>query len=125
MIGFCWGSWAVFKESERGSPFCCGVNCHPSLKIEEMLGGSVEKMAEKVQAPMLMCPCDGDPECVQPGGSVDKILQAKSFGKQCSFNPFLEQKHGFVTQGDLTNKSTARDVEIAMTKATEFFSKLL
>lgn len=129
MMGMCYGSWVIFHESARGSPISCGVNCHPSLRIEEMFKlGKIEELAEKSQHPMLMFPCLGDPETKEgadseslcEGGAVEKILQAKKYGKQCNVVNFGE-KHGFVSQGDVTNERVAKAVEKAMTLSVEFF----
>jgi len=126
LMGFCWGSWAIFWESARtGSDgkIHCGVNCHPSLIIEQMLGGSVEELAKKTMHPMLMFPCVDDPVFVQPEGAVDQVLRTKSYASE--FHVFSEQNHGFVSQGDVTVESTCRDVGICMDLATKFFAKHL
>uniref|UniRef100_A0A0G4I3T4 Dienelactone hydrolase domain-containing protein n=1 Tax=Chromera velia CCMP2878 TaxID=1169474 RepID=A0A0G4I3T4_9ALVE len=123
-IGFCWGCWAIFHESSRGK-LACGVNCHPSLRIESMMGGDVEALTEQVQAPMLMFPCQDDPENTQPDGSVMKILKGKKFGDACDCFRFGEQNHGFVSQGDLSVPATARDVEEAMKRTVAFFKGTL
>lgn len=124
-IGFCWGTWQIFHESKRGAPLICGVNCHPSLALEGFFGGTPEALAEGVTTPQLVCPCKGDPENVQAGGAVDKILAGKDIGKNCSFLPFPEQNHGFMTQGDISNEATARDVGKGLLAAVDFFGKFL
>eukprot|EP01004_Peranema_trichophorum_P007564 NODE_6340_length_897_cov_26.742894_g5748_i0.p1 GENE.NODE_6340_length_897_cov_26.742894_g5748_i0~~NODE_6340_length_897_cov_26.742894_g5748_i0.p1 ORF type:complete len:250 (+),score=43.90 NODE_6340_length_897_cov_26.742894_g5748_i0:58-807(+) len=125
MIGFCWGCWAIFNESARGSPFHGGVNCHPSLRIEEIQQRSVDALAEKVTNPQLLFPCADDPENVGEGGSVISILKGKTFGELCSVHRFTENNHGFVSQGDVSNPAVSRDVEIVMKQASEFFAKIL
>jgi len=125
LIGFCWGSWAIFHESARGRKFNAGACFHPSLRIESMMNGSVDDLANKCQTPMLMGACSNDPDNVKPGGSVNTILSQKSFAGNCQYHLFEEQEHGFVSQGDLSNKSIARDVELAMNMAMTFFSKHL
>lgn len=38
-MGTCWGAWATFHASATGR-IACGVNCHPSVGLEGMMGGS-------------------------------------------------------------------------------------
>ena len=38
-MGTCWGAWATFHASATGK-IACGVNCHPSVGLEGMMGGS-------------------------------------------------------------------------------------
>eukprot|EP00472_Partenskyella_glossopodia_P008566 CAMPEP_0197514902 /NCGR_PEP_ID=MMETSP1318-20131121/199_1 /TAXON_ID=552666 /ORGANISM="Partenskyella glossopodia, Strain RCC365" /LENGTH=256 /DNA_ID=CAMNT_0043063121 /DNA_START=50 /DNA_END=820 /DNA_ORIENTATION=+ len=127
MIGFCWGSWGIYHESGRcgGKNFASGANFHPSLVIEKMLGSSIDELAQKATTPMLMAPCKGDPEEVQAKGSVSEILAKKEFGSKCEYHPFPEMAHGFVSQGDLSVKEIAKEVDNAMKAATAFFAKTL
>jgi len=122
MVGYCFGAWVTFHESARGSPITCGVNGHPSVdKVESLHERKVEDLTERVAHPMLMLSCTGepdtkegaDPESVCEGGVVEKILKAKTFGDNCQVIN-CDEKHGFVTQGDVSNDRVADSVQKAM-----------
>ena len=121
LFGFCWGSWLIFRESADATGakgFACGVNCHPSLILEEKfvsppVFGSISKLAAAASHPMMMMPCQGDPEAVQAGGDVEKQLGLKPFAKKCGFVPFTTMKHGFVSQGDVTNDEVRSEIHVA------------
>lgn len=123
LMGFCWGSWAIFHESARGAPIVSGVNFHPSLGIEGIFERDPVALAEKCAVPQLLLPCKDDPEMVQEGGGVWKALQAKPFGSQCEIHKYEDNNHGFVSQGDVSKPETARDVEDAVKRAIAFLEK--
>lgn len=126
VIGFCWGSWALYHESARGAPIKCGVNAHPSLRLENFAKPSTqESLAERIQHPMLMMPCGNDPDEVKPEGSVSKILAGKLFADQCEWYLFSDMSHGFVTQGDVTDAAIRAGVDLAYQKSVSFLKKHL
>lgn len=121
LMGFCWGSWAVARESARNAPIVCGVNAHPSWAIEGMYEGSPTELGAAINHPQLVMACKDDPDGVKPGGEAMKAMLGK-FEKAdvCKTHVFEESNHGFVSQGDLTDKVTLRDVTVAMQMAETF-----
>ncbi|KAL6063097.1 DLH domain-containing protein [Balamuthia mandrillaris] len=131
MIGFCWGSWAMFHFSgdEAIAPSIkCGVDCHPSLILEQLV---FEKdpvaVAERVKSgPHLLLPAANDPDFVKEGGAVIQKLQEKeAFGEHCKVVNFPQQQHGWVNRGDVTNEEVRKDVQRALELALEFFKQHL
>lgn len=122
-VGFCWGCWGIFQEASRQGDkknLTAGVNFHPSLAIEELaFKRSAVELADKVRIPMLMGPCKGDPEYVQPGGGVEKKLKENNVPVQVEAFPNMD--HGFCSQGDVSVKEVADNVERGMKAMAAFF----
>lgn len=127
MMGFCWSTWAIFKASaEFQRDVTCGVNCHPSVRLEEWLyKRSQHDLANRVTCPMALFAAGNDPDDVKPGGSFEKILRAKEFGNRCVFVEFPDMQHGWVSRGDDRDPKVKRDIERALNLTLEFFNKNL
>lgn len=127
MMGFCWSTWATFKvSSELPGLIACGVNCHPSVRLEEWLfKGDQFEMANKVSCPMALFAAGNDVDNVKPGGRFEEILKSKHFGNDCVFVEFPDMQHGWVTRGDDTDPVVKRDVEKALQLSLDFFNKNL
>ena len=123
-MGTCWGAWAVFHTSALGK-LACGVNCHPSVGLEGMFGGSDMALAELVTCPMMMLPAAGDSDNTKPGGDMQTLFDTKPFGADCVYQEFPEMQHGWVPRGDIADEAVARDVKLAMEMAKGFFAKYL
>lgn len=117
VFGCCWGCMAVLHICATGK-INAGVNFHPTLHLCEL---TPEQMTEAVTCPQLILPASNDPETMKEGGSLEKILKAKPFGDKCKFRTFPDQVHGFVPRADTSNPINARDINIAMDLAIEFF----
>lgn len=50
---------------------------HPSLGVEQMFGGDINKLAEQIKSPCFFYPAGNDPENIKPNGEVVKILEQK------------------------------------------------
>jgi len=129
LIGFCWGSWAIFEfcsdETVDHSLVKCGVNCHPSLMVEQyVFGRDPMDIVKRVRVPQLLLSAGNDPEMVQPGGSVEQELSKKDFGKNCHVHHF-DSQHGYVNRGDITVESVRNDVERSLQLALDYFHRLL
>eukprot|EP00927_Polykrikos_kofoidii_P048565 TRINITY_DN42829_c0_g1_i1.p1 TRINITY_DN42829_c0_g1~~TRINITY_DN42829_c0_g1_i1.p1 ORF type:complete len:771 (-),score=170.84 TRINITY_DN42829_c0_g1_i1:732-2990(-) len=120
-MGFCWGVWAMCKAMSQGVPFKCGVGPHPSTRLEGFFGGDEQAMMEKVEVPVLLMPAGNDPDTLKTGGAIAKHVISKG-GKSINFP---DMAHGFASRGDLTNPAVARDVELAMKHAIQFFKENL
>jgi len=126
LAGFCFGSWVVFHVSAIAGAVDCGVNFHPSLRLEEMCWqGSTDGLAQNVTCPQLLLSAGNDPESVREGGSVIAILQEKPFGKDCAVKDFPDMAHGWVNRGDLSDANCYRDIGLAIQIAIAFFDKHL
>lgn len=123
MIGMCYGSWVVFSESARNAPIVAGVNCHPSIRLEGMFGGSAETIAQRANHPMLLFPCANDPDDLKKGGAVEKIFAEKKIPLEIF--EFSAQQHGFVSQGNMTDEKVGPDVAVAIDRATAYLKAKL
>uniref|UniRef100_A0A7S3D0Y4 Dienelactone hydrolase domain-containing protein n=1 Tax=Palpitomonas bilix TaxID=652834 RepID=A0A7S3D0Y4_9EUKA len=115
-MGFCWGVWAFFKLATSKDKVVCGVGCHPSLRIEHFFNGdnSADALAAATHCPMLLLPAGNDPEHVQPGGSVVKVLESLPHGGETKVVPFPDMAHGWVNRGDVKDEKISAEVERAL-----------
>mmetsp|Transcript_32268 Transcript_32268/g.51465 ORF Transcript_32268/g.51465 Transcript_32268/m.51465 type:complete len:250 (-) Transcript_32268:4930-5679(-) len=115
-VGFCWGSWVAFHEGARQpEKLKCGVNYHPSLRLEGFFGRKVVDLATSNKLPQLVCPCKDDPAEEQPGGAIPSSTT--------TFHVFGEQNHGFCSQGDVSQEAVKRDVAKAMELLVDFINE--
>jgi dienelactone hydrolase len=117
-IGFCYGAWLMFKMSAHGFPLKAGASCHPSIKLEDMMGGSTKELARAVNCPMSIASAGDDPANVKEGGEVTLILQEKFPASQARTYPAMA--HGWVTRGDVAEEGVAADVRAALDQCDEF-----
>ena len=112
-IGFCFGGWAFSKAASQGFPLKCGVSAHPSIKIEDMVGGSQLGMMKSFSCPvLLLCAGNDDARC-KPGGDVADVVISNGGGS------FVYERmiHGWVARGDVSDEAVKEDTEDAMKKA--------
>eukprot|EP00211_Chloroparvula_japonica_P015036 CAMPEP_0119119724 /NCGR_PEP_ID=MMETSP1310-20130426/1087_1 /TAXON_ID=464262 /ORGANISM="Genus nov. species nov., Strain RCC2339" /LENGTH=253 /DNA_ID=CAMNT_0007109171 /DNA_START=78 /DNA_END=836 /DNA_ORIENTATION=- len=120
-IGFCWGAWGIFHAAAEESPelpMACGVNCHPSVRIEGFFGSNEVALAKKVRAPQILFPAGNDPDNVKEGGEVLKALE--SAGVAAETHVFPDMVHGFMTRGDINDANTKRDVADCFARAAAY-----
>ncbi len=122
-IGFCWGSWMVFKLSSLGYPIKAGANCHPSIVLENYAGSSPEALSETVQCPMTLATSRNDPDNIKEGGACANILTAKF--PQSEIRTYGEVDHGWVSRGDIKDEVVSRNVKAALEQSHAFFSQHL
>ncbi|TMW61457.1 hypothetical protein Poli38472_012648 [Pythium oligandrum] len=125
--GYCYGAWVGARlATESPSPIKGNVSFHPSWLIENMVSGgpgTVEKLAEAINAPQLVLSASNDPENIRPGGSVEKILKAKPDVSVLSeVADFEYVKHGWVNRGDLSDDKVKATAEDAWRRARAFFT---
>eukprot|EP01129_Flabellula_baltica_P003123 TRINITY_DN12967_c0_g1_i1.p1 TRINITY_DN12967_c0_g1~~TRINITY_DN12967_c0_g1_i1.p1 ORF type:complete len:251 (+),score=49.95 TRINITY_DN12967_c0_g1_i1:44-796(+) len=129
LMGFCWGGWLIFKlcadEAVDTSIIKCGVHCHPSPQVEELVFQSDPLlMARQLKdIPQLILSAGNDTDYVKPGAEYEKILTERNI--TCVTHHFPDQSHGWVVRGDLTIPETDRDVKLALEKSLEFFKEML
>eukprot|EP00924_Labyrinthula_sp_SR-Ha-C_P006330 augustus_masked-scaffold_31-processed-gene-3.64-mRNA-1 protein AED:0.09 eAED:1.00 QI:0/-1/0/1/-1/1/1/0/249 len=125
MIGFCYGCWVMFHESQRGvlgDNFKAGINCHPSVNLEGLHGGDVKALCESIKTPMLLIPTIGDVEFVQKGGFLE--TDTKYDVEIVETDPI--QQHGFVSQGDAENdENIKKAIGYVLTKSLEYLEARL
>ncbi|RLN47171.1 hypothetical protein BBJ28_00015906 [Nothophytophthora sp. Chile5] len=122
--GYCWGAWIGAVQCGQDTPVLKGhVSFHPSWKAENTVHGegAVEKLAERITVPQLLLASGNDDEFVREGGSVEKILKAKSeIGELCRVVDFPDMIHGWVNRGDLNDPATKAGVDKAWGEAIKF-----
>eukprot|EP01090_Pellita_catalonica_P020423 TRINITY_DN7296_c0_g1_i2.p1 TRINITY_DN7296_c0_g1~~TRINITY_DN7296_c0_g1_i2.p1 ORF type:complete len:270 (-),score=39.52 TRINITY_DN7296_c0_g1_i2:60-869(-) len=127
LIGFCWGSWCIFKvlgDKTIRDIYKCGVCCHPSLVLEKFIfGKDPVALADNVEVPVTLLSASNDPEFVQPDGDVMKKMKAKAFGSKCTASYFADMQHGWVNRGDLNDEKVKRDVTKSLKTAIAFFKE--
>lgn len=120
-VGFCWGSWIIFRASAAGMPIKAGANCHPSLRLEGFSGGTAEALTERINCPMMLASARNDPDNVQTGGEIANILSTKFPSSEVVSYP--EVDHGWVSRGDIADETVAKSVKAALQQCEVFFRK--
>ncbi|OWZ13962.1 Endo-1,3-1,4-beta glucanase [Phytophthora megakarya] len=129
--GYCWGAYVGAKQAALSTPVINGhVSFHPSWMAEQLVNGegAVEKMAENISVPQLLCAAGNDPPLVSEGGAVEKILKSKpSIAEQSTWLRisatvvnFPGMIHGWVCRGDIEDPATKEAVKKAWHVAIEF-----
>jgi dienelactone hydrolase len=115
--GYCWGAYVGAKQSALSTPVVkAHVSFHPSWMAEQLVNGegAVEKMAEAISVPQLLCAAGNDPPIVSEGGAVEKILKSKpAIAEQCNVVNFPDMIHGWVCRGDIEDPATKEAVKKA------------
>jgi carboxymethylenebutenolidase len=119
-VGFCWGAWIIFRASADGMPLKAGAGCHPSLRLEGYSGGTVEDLSTKVNCPMMLASARNDPDNVQAGGEVSRILSEKFSSSEVVSYP--DADHGWVSRGDISDEIVAKNVADALKQCEAFFA---
>lgn len=119
-VGFCWGAWVIFHVSASGMPLTAGAGCHPSLRLEGYSGGTVEDLTSQVNCPMMLASARNDPDNVQEGGEVSRILSEKFPTSMVVSYPDVD--HGWVSRGDVSDEIVAKGVRDALKQCETFFS---
>jgi len=129
LIGFCYGSWVSFRvgaDPLLRESFCCAVDCHPSVNLEDWLfGGTSVGLAEKSAFPHLMLSAENEKDFLKEGGAVIQALEKLPCGKYSKVKDFPEMKHGWVNRGDLSDPTVARDIKLALQMAQDYFNQRL
>jgi len=119
VLGFCWGNWLVFHAC-GSDHFSCGVSAHPSAVFCcSNFKENIDELVAKIKSPQLVMPAGNDPPEMKEGGKFHQVLKAKG----SVFKDFPNEKHGWVTRGDLNNPTTVAAVKEAIKLTIEFFNK--
>jgi len=110
-LGFCYGAWVGFHLSKAisGEELICGMSPHPSVHIEQMLGGDPAGLAKEVNCPWALYPCGdpgagGDSDIYDPEGTLFRALEDKFPGKNVT-KRYSSMQHGFVSRGAIKDGS--------------------
>ncbi|KAG6614283.1 putative endo-1,3-1,4-beta glucanase [Phytophthora cinnamomi] len=126
--GYCWGAYVGAKQSALSTPVIKGhVSFHPSWMAEQLVNGegAVQKMAEAISVPQLLCAAGNDPPLVSEGGVVEQILKDKPVvAEQSNVVNFPGMIHGWVCRGDIKDPATKEAVKKAWHLAVEFTQKV-
>ena len=76
---------------------------HPSLGIEQFLGGDVAKLTEQIRSPAYLFPAGNDPADIKPEGTVTKILEQRFGTEKSGSHEFPEMIHGWTVRGDISD----------------------
>jgi len=79
----------------------------------------MDEVISAVKCPMLIFPTSNDPKISQPGGEVEKVLKEKA-KVECILEPCMDQVHGFVNRGDVSDPKVKAGVEKVLARAEEF-----
>mmetsp|Transcript_3509 Transcript_3509/g.6137 ORF Transcript_3509/g.6137 Transcript_3509/m.6137 type:complete len:252 (-) Transcript_3509:75-830(-) len=114
VVGFCWGGYQSFLMGADGERFKAVASVHGAW-IDDKLCGAL-------QVPVYYAPAKGDTDVKV----VKKVLDAKPFGKQCRYDAFADQEHGFcAARGDWKNTATKKAKEKVLKELCDFFNKNL
>ena len=109
--------------SPKYDSFIAIAGPHPSLGLEQIFGGSVNKLTEEIRCPAFFLPAQNDPPNVKPGGELVKLLADRFGENKVGSVDFPEQVHGWVVRGDIKIEAVERDVVKAITLIDEYFKK--
>jgi len=102
LVGFCYGAWVGMHLSKTVDLVAC-ASPHPSVHIEERVGGDVAALAAATSCPWAFFPAGdpssgGDGEMYDAEGSVFKALEEKFNGKNVT-KRYASMRHGWVSRG--------------------------
>jgi len=121
-VGFCWGSWLVFHLADTGK-LAAGCYAHPShRKLAGIYGENPDDLVKGSKCPILAYAAGDDGPDVKPGGTDEKLLEAKFPGKN-EFKEWPDVKHGFTTRIPFDQDQTGRDYPLAMQGIIAFLKK--
>ena len=145
VLGTCWGAWNNFKLAslpEFKDLVKCAISVHPSLRIEEMFGNSVEDMVKSLYIPQLVISSKNELPRIKPKGELINIMMNNlgcindpdvtniekekiDFSSKVLVHSYENMVHGYFSRGELSNQ----DVKIAVLKTfwliEEFLKKQL
>lgn len=126
VFGFCYGGHLACWSSRENSEIACGVVFHPSMQLEGFaFGGDNLELLKEVQAPFMLCPAGGDLPLWSEDGELGSALKSSKRGSECVWSIYPEMSHGWSIRGDVSDPLVARDVDLVLKDATQYFSKYL
>jgi len=118
------GSWVVFRGcAAAASNFSVGVSAHPSVYNESRFGGSEEALATAIRCPQLVLTAGNDRDNLKPSGKIIDILRCNADdgrGVTTEAKEYKDMAHGWVTRGNLSNPTVARDESNALERCLDF-----
>ena len=125
-LGFCFGGWVVLRASSNARLACAAAG-HSALELTRVHGESLEALLNDVACPQMFLQCKNDPSLAKAGGLAQRVLDTKSFGADCVYHEYKNEKHGFITRGgaSATQEPAKSDIDDAMHRFAAFFKKHL
>jgi len=112
----------VLADPDLANKFCCAAIAHPSITLEDrVFGGSAAELMNAVQKPLLLIPCQNDPDEYRDGGSFFEPLKYRLNTSEVMDLPAIE--HGFLPRGNIRRKEIYDAVKATMEKTVDFFGK--
>ena len=122
-MGFCFGGWVITKALSL-SQVRCGVGLHPSFRLEDIIGGTPEKAAERVGSkPILLLPAINDDLKANEHPAVKILAEARQIPEDEVSVTFPTMKHGWVTRGDSNDPEVAACQTKALQMVVDFINK--
>jgi dienelactone hydrolase len=124
ILSFSWGGWVtahVLSDPALANKYTCAAIAHPSITLEERIfGGNTAELMNKIQKPLLLIPCKGDPDEYRAGGALFEPLKHRLNTSEVLDLPDVE--HGFLPRGKVTNQKNFDALHKTMNKVLEFFN---
>lgn len=125
ILSFSWGGWVtahVLADPDLASKFCCASIVHPSITLEDhVFGGNTSELMNAVQKPLLLVPCQNDPDEYREGGSFSEPLKYRLNTSEVLDLSTIE--HGFLPRGNIRRQEIYDAVKTTMEKTLDFFNK--
>ena len=122
IIGSCYGVWVAARLAAICKELKVLVGFHPSLQVEELQGGSIKTLLEKITQPTLLFPASNDPANIKEGGEYIALLKEKTKGKTEVYS-METVPHGFMNRGDLNDPVVKKAYDETLTTTKEFLTK--
>jgi len=111
-VGFCWGNWVLYHCQKAGIALDGCVCLHPSLTLEDRLGGDHNELLKSQNCPVMVAAAGNDAPWTKPGAEWEQSAKALGFEEKSKFYDFPDMKHGWTCSVDTTDEKIKRDVDI-------------
>ena len=119
----CRGSWVgshILADPELEGYVTSLSGPHPSITIEERLfSRSSEELVARVRKPVLLLPCENDPDTYRVGGAIHNLL-TQNVKEDFVVVDMPTVKHGFTVRGDISIPEVHRCVKVALDAILNF-----
>ena len=123
-VGFCWGTWVLYHCQKSGVALDGCVCLHPSLMIEDMMGGDHNELLKGQNCPVMVASAGNDAPWTKPGAEWEQNAKALGFEEKSKFYDFPDMAHGWTCRGDIADEKVKRDVDITFSHVVSFANSL-
>jgi hypothetical protein len=110
------------SDPETSNIFSVGSIPHPSIGLDDAIGGDSVKLIGGVTFPLLLAPAQNDPDVYRPNGALFESLLKSSPKSEVSLK-YGDVTHGFAPRGDITDPLVKERVEQVVEESLSFFAK--